>query len=561
MSAGEEIDEEASAPRPGIRIGWFIDRRWSALLALLPMLALAFLNDPGGYLGTDTGGKTATLEAMVQRGDWSPNVGYWAEAHDPEGLFHPQFGTTRAEAGWVQVTSLPMIYAARPLWAVGGYRAVLLLPMAGTIAAALAAASLVQRLRGELAAPLAFWLLALGSPLLVYALDFWEHSVGVAAIGWAVVLAYDHVVGRRPWPVLIGAGALLGFAATMRTEALVYTLVVVATVCLCQLRSSITGPVRSGAAAVAGFAMVWSANLALEELVGSVTRTGRATGTASSAGDQAGARIEEGMRTTFATMATSSWAPVVVGVLLTVGVTAAVAWGHRIPPARSRFAVVGLLAGTLLTVLPGLGFVSGLFPAFPVAAAALAVGRLPLGARPFVYSALAALPLVWAFQYLGGAGPQWGGRYTLPSAYALGVVGVVAITNERVPRAVAGTVLAMCVAVTSLGVGWLWERSHEIVDVFDAVGEVEVEALIARNVFFLRESGPRALHQRWLSARDPDDLDPPAAVLRRAGISEFGVFQVAGDPEPRIDGAEVTGAIQIPAFGGAFEVVQLRFAG
>ncbi|HET7718403.1 MAG TPA: hypothetical protein VFK43_00460, partial [Acidimicrobiales bacterium] len=33
---------------------------------LLAYLALSFLNDPHGYLGTDTGGKVATLRAMEQ---------------------------------------------------------------------------------------------------------------------------------------------------------------------------------------------------------------------------------------------------------------------------------------------------------------------------------------------------------------------------------------------------------------------------------------------------------------------------------------------------------------
>lgn len=544
----------------GIHIGWIVDLRWSVLLAFLPMLLLAFLNDPGGYLGTDTGGKTATLEAMVERGDWRPDVGYWAEEHDPEGLFHPLFGTARADAGWVQVTSLPMVYAARPLWAVGGYRAVLLLPMAGTIAAALAAAALVERLRGPDAAPLAFWLFAFGSPLLVYALDFWEHSVGVAAIGWAAVLAYDHASGRRPWSSTFAVGALLGFASTMRTEGLVYTLVVVATLCLWQVRGSIMAAARSGVAAVAGFGIVWVANLALESTAGAASRTGRATGTAANAGAEAGQRLEEGLRTTFATMATSSWSPVVVGVVLTTVVAAAVAAGDRLNPERRRLVVVLLVASTLVTVLPGLGFVPGLVPAFPVAAAAFALGRTPSRSRPLLLGAVAALPVVWAFQYLGGAGPQWGGRYTLPSAFVLGVLGVVALTDPRVPRFIGGAVLAMSVAVTALGTAWLWDRSHQITDVFDAVEAVEVEALIARNPFFLRESGPRGLDERWLSASEPRDLDPVAEVLRRAGVFDFGVLQVAGDPEPRIDGAEVTGRTRISAFGGAFEVVELRFA-
>ena len=41
------------------------------------------LNDPRGTLGTDTGGKLATLHMMEQRGSLDPDVGYWAAALRP----------------------------------------------------------------------------------------------------------------------------------------------------------------------------------------------------------------------------------------------------------------------------------------------------------------------------------------------------------------------------------------------------------------------------------------------------------------------------------------------
>ena len=64
----------------------------------------------------------------------------------------------------------------------------------------------------------------------------------------------------------------------------------------------------------------------------------------------------------------------------------------------------------LLVVLrfsDGLGFLPGMFVASPLAAAGLAVlvrdrRLLPVGAI-----AVGALPLVWLFQYSGGAFPQW----------------------------------------------------------------------------------------------------------------------------------------------------------
>ena len=68
----------------------------------------------------------------------------------------------------------------------------------------------------------AYWALGLASPVAIYALDFWEHSVGLALMLWGVVLVLDVINTRAGWRGALGAGALFGAAATMRQEALVY---------------------------------------------------------------------------------------------------------------------------------------------------------------------------------------------------------------------------------------------------------------------------------------------------------------------------------------------------
>jgi hypothetical protein len=556
--ATEPIGDTAS-------ISWFHRRALAAVVVAVVLVALSFLNDPSGYLGTDTGGKVATLEAMTERGDWSVDVGYWAEEQDPNGTYHPQFGTTRTSEGWVQVTSLPMVLAARPLYAMGGYRAALLLPIGGTVLAALAAAALADRLGRRIDGTRAVWLFGLGSPLLVYGLDLWEHSLGVATIGWAVVLLHDTASGRRGVVAAITAGALLAAAATMRTEALVYALILVGAVCVwLAVRRRLITSVVTGISTLAGFVPVWLLNSALEDRLGGNSRTSRATGAASSGvsaadGSEFGVRLEEGLRTTFATAASDARGPVVLGFLLVVAVAVAVSVRGRVRPDRVPLVAIGLGAFTLIILAPGLGFVPGLFAAFPVAAAALSVRKMSGDARLLVGAALVALPVVWAFQFIGGAGPQWGGRYVLASSFLLGVVGVIALGRPEVPPAIAGAVVAMCVIVNLFGVVWLWERSHDVARLFDRIVVVQDDALVARNKFFLRESGPRSLDHRWLSARHPADLEGPAAVLREAGVDRFSVLQVQGQPVPDVDGTEVTGTDRIPALGVVFEVVHLRF--
>ncbi|HEY8216650.1 MAG TPA: hypothetical protein VIH82_05920, partial [Acidimicrobiia bacterium] len=227
-----------------------------AVIALLAMYgALSLLDDPRGTLGTDTGGKLATVRAMDDRGALDPDIGYWAEDRDPRGTLHPLWYTRHLGDRWVNVTTLPMPYAAVPLYHLGGERAVVLLPMLGALLAALAARAIARRVSGERAGWPAFWAIGLATPVLVYALDFWEHAIGLAAMLWALLLVLDVVDGRGGVRAAAGAGALIGFAATMRTEALVYgaIAVIVAGAILWRQRAPWRSVVSRAAAAGAAF--------------------------------------------------------------------------------------------------------------------------------------------------------------------------------------------------------------------------------------------------------------------------------------------------------------------
>ena len=123
-------------------------RRPLAACALLLLLyvALSLANNPHGYLGTDTGGKVATLRTMQATGSLQPDVRYWAQAYDHDGVLHPLALTAHLGGEWVNVTTLPMIYAGYPLYLAGGPRAILLLPMLGGVLTALGARALARRL-------------------------------------------------------------------------------------------------------------------------------------------------------------------------------------------------------------------------------------------------------------------------------------------------------------------------------------------------------------------------------------------------------------------------------
>ena len=193
---------EPTAPSSHRLLGW-LQRPLVACLVLLAVYATCTLalNDPRGTLGTDTGGKLATLHVMDRNGSLVPEIGYWAAAADPKGDLHPIFYTFKVDGKWVNVTTLPMVYAAYPLFELGGDRAVLLLPMLGSILCALAARALARRL-GRGSGWSAFWVMGLLSPVAIYALDFWEHSLGLALMLWGVVwllrlLDDDHGLAGR----------------------------------------------------------------------------------------------------------------------------------------------------------------------------------------------------------------------------------------------------------------------------------------------------------------------------------------------------------------------------
>ena len=86
--------------------------------------------------------------------------------------------------------------------------------------------------------------------------------------------------------------------------------------------------------------------------------------------------------------------------------------------ALKAFAV--LVAGLyVLRFGKGLGFVPGLFAATPVAAVALGAGWQSPRRRAITAVAPSVLPFMWMFQFVGGAAPQWGGRYELTTTMLL----------------------------------------------------------------------------------------------------------------------------------------------
>ncbi len=540
---------------------------WSVGLMVV-YIALSFLLNPRGTMGADEGGKVATLKTMSEQGTLRPDVGYWAEQWDPEGVYHGLTYTTRFGNQFVNVSTLPMILAGKPLWDVGGYRGALLLPMLGGVLTALAARALATRLvdrqRRAAVGAYAFWIVGLASPVTIYALDLWEHSLGLAAMAWAVVhlvdasgLDFESAGTLRSTRAMLchalAAGALFGAAMSMRTEALVYLVVTVGLSALAVTLGRYFGrAVLLGLASLLGFALLVAANTLLElAVLGSVSRAGRATVAVTAGGQDASFRINEGLTTMFSPMPSLDVTYVGYGALFAVGVGV---WARAAAGRSSKsLAAAGALVVAvvvLLRVQSGLGFWPGMVATTPMVAVGLAMGWAPRSKRWVTAMGVAALPLVVSFQFSGGAIPQWGGRYMLLSGFLIGVVGITALVD--VPRETRTALVGLSVLVTVLGFGWLVVRTHGVADAGAVLAARPEAVLISPEGFPPREFGATWGEKKWLSTLGRDDV--PGAVSNGRNDLRAAVDIVRQSGEPTF--AIVSGATDhaFPDFPGFQEV-------
>ena len=508
--------------RPWVRV------MLASLLLLAVYGALSLLDDPHGALGADTGGKLATLRVMSDRGTLDPDVGYWAAREDPRGSLHPLYYTRRVDGHWVQATTLPMLDVALPLYDLGGLRAVLLLPMLGAMLTALGARAFARRLGrgGGGDGWVVFWTVGLATPVAVYALDFWEHALGLGLVTWALVLTYDVCERRARWPVALGAGVLFGAAAALRTEALVYFAVgglAVLVAWWLRDRAWRDGLIEGAAMGMGAF-LALAANQLLEVVtLGSALRSGRAASTAAGAGSGAGGRVREAVTTAVGVNGVSPSTEVVLGVLL----VALLGFGALLLGDRHRrgYGVVCLVfAGAIYVARlgAGLGYLPGALTASPLAAVGIVAGWRSRSWRWPLVVAVAALPLVWIAQYSGNMRPQWGGRYVLVSGVLLAIVGLLGVLPDR---RVLIPVLVIAVAVTAWGVANLSVRSHRIADGMSALVARHDAALISTEAHVLREGGAFYEPQRhWLTATDTAQLHRAARIVAGAGDDELAVL-------------------------------------
>ena len=516
------------------------------------------LGNTHAWSGSDAGGKVATLRWMDQHHSLKPDVGYWAARWDPTGEHHPLIYTTKHGDQWVQVTSLPFVYAGLPLWRLAGTAGILLIPLAGSLLAAYGA----RRLSIALGSPngwWAFWLVGLGAPMLFYAGDFWEHSMAVGLALVALAFAVEGGVWRT-----LAAGVVLGLAAILRTEVLVYAAAIGGAMLFVadERRAWLRRPIRIVTLAI-GFGAVYAANTIVEHAVLSAgLRYSRAGGNVTAAGSGLGSRLRDGVLTAVGLFSDDTNKAFAVGGVLVVVllVVAAVALGRRIPSLSARAA--GVTAAALYGVrFASVGFVPGFFPTTPVSAAALAK---PATARQraIVVAAVVALPIVWALEWRGQLLPQWGGRYVLLSGALLTVIGATALESR--PRTWAlVTLVGLALAVSAFGAVWHAQRTRGVARAMTQIESAPRDAVIVSRIAHLaREGGAWYGKHRWLNASGDDGTVQAASIAGQAGASRIDVVDLheTGHRPQALGGWRVSGERLVPFLGFQLDVVSYRRA-
>ena len=545
--AHEEVQERLpSAPRSE---PWWRRPGVAAAVLLAFYLLVSVFIDPRGQFSNDIGGKTASVQEMVDSSTWDPGLSYWFEDSDPEGRFHHAVFTNQTANGtWLNATTFTMLLPARILWEIGGERAILLIPMLGAVFAALAARAFHRRLRPDDDGMETMWVVGLVSPVTVYGLVFWEHSWGVALIVFALALTLDACADATATRRALLAGVLFGIAATMRQEALVYGFVAGITVGATWLRrGQWATALQAGSKMLLGAIGPIAAHTLLElAFIGTSQRTSRATGTVQSV-EGSGERGLEALATTVFALPSVDLFVIVLSFLLvasTIACAASVArrpHSEKLRPATVALSVAWVLWAMAILIV-GPNFVPGFIIAAPLSMFGLFGAIKQRWNLALWLGVLAPLPLVLLTRFVGGAFPNWAGRYHLASTVVLIVMGVIWLKGRD--QAVLRIVLAFSLLVTAVGVWVVVDRSNGVGDSIEQIADAttEQDIVVWRDHFVAREFGGFANDRLWLSAVTNDDRTELARTFQNRGLNEF--LWIASDGfEFNFPGYEPTGEV------------------
>lgn len=509
-----------------------------ALGALL--LLLLVLGGTSGVVSADEGAMLAQLDQLERTGSWTrPNPEPDA---DPDQLALPLELSERTDAGtWAPFAKHPAhLTLLRPAWAVGGLLGVLVVSMAGVVAAAVAAAVLAERMHSGSGVAV-LWLTGVGSPLLFDGFQVVGHALGAAAFGWAVVAAVaaaESEQTRRLGP-LAATGALVTAASLIRSEAVLAGLALGGVLGVGGLLRRRPWAIATGAAAVvAAVAVRLGEPRVVERLLGGGDVSTVSLGSSDAAGRGLLADRWSGFKVSVLDAGygvDDGEGLLLLGVLLAAA--AAMTWRWRRDAGLFRLLAIGAAAAGVGRMLVAGFLVPGLLPATPVLLVGLVLVA-PTDARRWpawvLWGTIAAFACgVVLTQYRTGGTGEWGGRYfavALPAAVAATAVAAwrgVSGLDERTRRL---GVACLVVLAGSLAVGAVRaadrarDASAAVADlVIVAVDGLDVDATVSTRGAVSRFAWEDVLDgRRWLTT-DADGVGELVEALAADGADRLAV--------------------------------------
>lgn len=412
---------------------------------LLYLLSL-IVTGPLVFLTSDIGLRYLQLQSLIESRGLSLAIPYGAAAYDPTLAHVPYYFAYSILEGAIYLHVSPFFpLLAAPAVALAGPLGLPLIPVGGAMVTAWASHDLVRLYGGE-RPRLALLTVLFATPLLIYTLLFWDHTLGVALTTLAL-LGVGRGVERGDGRALFLGGLAAGLALGQRPEAYLFGAALGGALLLGRL--PVGRIIRVALGGAAGALPLWALQwLWVGHPLGMATAPhvsgyGRPStypfgGIASLSAWEAKANL------LLYLLGRPSAAPLWLGAVLLVGGIGAVVIATR--PARWRprllfagwGAVLGSTALSILLAWSGL-FVMGLISTLPLAALSLA-GAAPLHpdepagvGRGYRFLALVTGLFVTAMLLLwpSSGGLQWGARYLLPAVPPLVVMAFLAYTSAR----------------------------------------------------------------------------------------------------------------------------------
>jgi hypothetical protein len=500
------------------------------LLLLVPVVGTSqsFLADEGA--------------AVIQARSLESGAGWIVEDPlpqvDPGGAWYPIVNAEHGQRGFAPLgkhPAYPVLAAAADR--LGGVTGMVLLSLAGTLAAAGLAAAIGGRIDARLVRP-TLWTVGLASPLLFDGFLVMAHTLGAAFATAAVLAAVVALVDRRPGVGLLVAPAVAG-AVLLRNEALLFA----AALALVTGALSLRREYRPVAALVATATLAGALAGRVVDRIWLARVTGGAVSTTTvgvpAAGDGFVRGRVDGFLVTWLTPGYRGGL-VCLALLVMLGAMAWCALRVRSHP-DDRAGILGsagvaaAAALVALAVAPA-NVVPGLLLAFPVAAAGMLAMRRRLFDGPItvVVGSTAALfaVAVIATQYSVGGSGEWGGRYFALLVPASAPLFLAALRREgralspQLRRGVSGALVVCSLALATMAVGAL-RANHQakaaLVARIDAAGDATGDSrpvVVTTLIAAARLAWPTFDDHRWLYVAD-GQVATAAARLRAAGIDRF----------------------------------------